>query len=139
MFNAMMEAFMEEVVGYLFNLEVRVEPAVPAVGMVTDAGGAAVTADSLLAVGPDSAGGTDAHKVAPIAEPGLTKRPSLKAKGLEKRKAATPLAYSAPDESGAQTKKGASASDDPYAGVGRNALCPCGSGKKFKVCHGRDA
>ena len=26
---------------------------------------------------------------------------------------------------------------DPYAGVGRNAPCPCGSGKKFKMCHGR--
>ena len=27
---------------------------------------------------------------------------------------------------------------DPYAGVGRNELCPCGSGKKFKRCHGRN-
>ncbi|MEE1158803.1 MAG: SEC-C metal-binding domain-containing protein, partial [Atopobiaceae bacterium] len=26
---------------------------------------------------------------------------------------------------------------DPYAGVGRNDPCPCGSGKKFKNCHGR--
>ncbi len=26
---------------------------------------------------------------------------------------------------------------DPYVGVGRNELCPCGSGKKFKHCHGR--
>jgi hypothetical protein len=25
---------------------------------------------------------------------------------------------------------------NPYAGVGRNQLCPCGSGKKFKKCHG---
>jgi preprotein translocase subunit SecA len=25
---------------------------------------------------------------------------------------------------------------DPYAGVGRNEPCPCGSGKKFKKCHG---
>ena len=24
----------------------------------------------------------------------------------------------------------------PYADVGRNDLCPCGSGKKFKKCHG---
>jgi len=24
----------------------------------------------------------------------------------------------------------------PYAGVGRNDPCPCGSGKKFKKCHG---
>ena len=32
-------------------------------------------------------------------------------------------------------------SDDPnpYVGVGRNDLCPCGSGKKFKNCHGRNA
>ena len=27
---------------------------------------------------------------------------------------------------------------DPYAGVGRNDPCPCGSGLKFKKCHGRD-
>ena len=23
--------------------------------------------------------------------------------------------------------------------IGRNDLCPCGSGKKFKQCHGKDA
>ncbi len=28
-------------------------------------------------------------------------------------------------------------SGDPYANVGRNDPCPCGSGKKFKNCHGR--
>lgn len=27
---------------------------------------------------------------------------------------------------------------DPYAGVGRNDPCPCGSGKKFKNCHGKN-
>ncbi len=26
--------------------------------------------------------------------------------------------------------------DDPFAGIGRNDPCPCGSGKKFKKCHG---
>ena len=31
-----------------------------------------------------------------------------------------------------------SESDDPYVNVGRNDLCPCGSGKKFKYCHGRN-
>ena len=25
---------------------------------------------------------------------------------------------------------------NPYAGIGRNDPCPCGSGKKFKKCHG---
>ena len=29
-------------------------------------------------------------------------------------------------------------SGDPFANVGRNELCPCGSGKKFKNCHGRN-
>ncbi|AYG01484.1 preprotein translocase subunit SecA [Lactococcus allomyrinae] len=27
--------------------------------------------------------------------------------------------------------------ENPFANVGRNDLCPCGSGKKFKNCHGR--
>ncbi|MCX6797421.1 MAG: SEC-C metal-binding domain-containing protein [Candidatus Doudnabacteria bacterium] len=34
----------------------------------------------------------------------------------------------------------ASLSVDPkYKGVGRNDPCPCGSGKKFKRCHGKNA
>jgi preprotein translocase subunit SecA len=33
---------------------------------------------------------------------------------------------------------GADAGADPFAGgeVSRNAPCPCGSGKKYKHCHG---
>ena len=42
MFNAMMEAFMEEVVGFVFHLEVEVAGR-PQVGLVTDADGAPVT------------------------------------------------------------------------------------------------
>jgi uncharacterized protein YecA (UPF0149 family) len=34
------------------------------------------------------------------------------------------------------SKRAASASSDMSAVVGRNKLCPCGSGKKFKHCHG---
>jgi len=29
--------------------------------------------------------------------------------------------------------------EDPYADVGRNDPCPCGSGKKYKKCHGANA
>ena len=73
------------------------------------------------------------------------------------------VSYSAPDENipdttrrvagpaGAASQTTASASmgnaqpaprtvvkdkDDPYANVGRNDPCPCGSGKKYKKCHG---
>jgi len=37
---------------------------------------------------------------------------------------------------GYKTKTQHTTADDPYAGVGRNDPCPCGSGKKFKKCHG---
>jgi preprotein translocase subunit SecA len=144
MFNAMMEAFMEEVVGYLYNLQVQVEPA-PQVGLVPGSNGRPVTAGDLLASGPDDDIpdlGTESfeqHHVPLPEEPALTKRPTLKAKGLQPR-AARAMAYSAPSETGEATKQGPAASDaDPYAGVGRNAPCPCGSGKKFKMCHGRSA
>ncbi len=48
------------------------------------------------------------------------------------------ITYSAPDESGEQqvTSAGGTAPGQ-FAGVGRNEPCPCGSGKKFKQCHGR--
>ena len=32
---------------------------------------------------------------------------------------------------------GAQPIERQYAKVGRNDLCPCGSGKKFKHCHGK--
>ena len=43
------------------------------------------------------------------------------------------------DEITSQTKQADAAAQrasDPYAAVGRNDVCPCGSGKKFKKCHG---
>ena len=67
-------------------------------------------------------------------------RPQIKAKGLAGQTGSRrPLSYSAPAEDGSVTTAGKTASnaDDPYADVGRNAPCPCGSGKKFKMCHGR--
>jgi preprotein translocase subunit SecA len=45
------------------------------------------------------------------------------------------LQYSAPSDSGGvEVKRDSDA--DPYASVGRNDPCPCGSGRKFKRCHG---
>lgn len=41
-----------------------------------------------------------------------------------------------PKETAQKTKTIEKDKDDPYANVGRNDLCPCGSGKKFKKCHG---
>ncbi len=58
----------------------------------------------------------------------------------------TPMVASKPDTDGLVQADTAAASprrppagpppQSPYAGVGRNDPCPCGSGKKFKKCHG---
>ena len=45
------------------------------------------------------------------------------------------LQYSAPAEGGGVEMHGVAA-DDRFANVGRNDMCPCGSGRKYKRCHG---
>ncbi|PWC56170.1 preprotein translocase subunit SecA [Azospirillum sp. TSO22-1] len=40
---------------------------------------------------------------------------------------------------GMRRSAGAAATDDTWASTPRNAPCPCGSGKKFKHCHGKVA
>jgi preprotein translocase subunit SecA len=163
MFNVMMEAFMEEVVGYVFHLDVEVQEA-PQVGIVTDSDGQAVQIGAgrtdagsrnghdrgrhLVESGPDPDGpGVAVHAVedeepeaATLLEEPVGTRPQVKAKGLGGQTGSrAPLSYSAPGEDGSVTtaRKTASQAEDPYANVGRNAPCPCGSGKKFKMCHGR--
>jgi preprotein translocase subunit SecA len=57
--------------------------------------------------------------------------------GLAPRRAQR-LQYSAPSVDGGthvETSRGASGADE-YSRVGRNDPCPCGSGRKFKRCHG---
>jgi preprotein translocase subunit SecA len=54
--------------------------------------------------------------------------------GLEQRRPRQ-LQYSAPSEGGGVEHRGDSTAN-PFANVGRNDLCPCGSGRKYKRCHG---
>jgi len=54
--------------------------------------------------------------------------------GLEPRRPRQ-LQYSAPSEGGGVERR-RDASANPFANVGRNDLCPCGSGRKYKRCHG---
>ena len=52
--------------------------------------------------------------------------------------AVTNLTYTAPDETGQpQVLSSSSALADQVQVVGRNDPCPCGSGKKYKHCHGK--
>jgi preprotein translocase subunit SecA len=126
LFSAMMDSIKEESVGFLFNAEVRAEPAEASAG---------------------SDNGSDVLLAEPVPAEALEARPSVTAKGLAAPSAPTNLSYSAPTVDGdsgsgdgapVQTTS-VPAQSDEFAGVGRNALCPCGSGRKFKRCHGDPA
>jgi preprotein translocase subunit SecA len=64
--------------------------------------------------------------------------PALAGRGLEQPKRPGRLQYSAPSADGPGTVEHSvtSAGGTDYSKVGRNAPCPCGSGRKFKQCHG---
>ncbi len=146
LFAAMTEAIKEESVTYLFNLEVKVAepegeaaPAAPAL-TVESAAGAALAAPAALA---PKAAAPDAPP-AP-AQPTRSATPSLIAKGLDGPQRRVPLSYSAPSVDGdaapvvrADEASTREADGQTYPGTGRNEQCPCGSGKKYKVCHGKN-
>ncbi|MEO3926047.1 preprotein translocase subunit SecA [Micromonosporaceae bacterium B7E4] len=136
MFATMMDGIKEETVGFLYNLEVQVEEAKPA------------PADS----GP-----------APMPMP-ADPPVEIRAKGLGRVPRTQGLQYSAPTIDGEAPATGGVAVERPQPqapalGVGgpppppasrraaqsqavganapsRNAPCPCGSGRKYKRCHG---
>jgi len=143
MFNAMMEGIKEESVGNLFNLQVQVQED-PIVEEAAPGGQAAAApvvsgpppgrrraqAPAPAAHGP--AGGRNGATPAPAAPAALAGR------GLEQPRRPGRLRYTAPstDGSGAAEQHAEEPSGTSFAKVGRNAPCPCGSGRKYKLCHG---
>jgi preprotein translocase subunit SecA len=145
LFVAMMDGIKEESVGFLFNVQVTVEEAAPAPAAVT----AADDAHALFQA---------AEAEAAPAAPAAPRRAALP-KGLAAPRRPERLQYIAPTvdgdtggtgaggaHSGVVTKTGPSSAaavgEGRHAGQAtgsepaRNALCPCGSGKKYKRCHG---
>jgi preprotein translocase subunit SecA len=111
LFTAMNDAIKEESVGYLFNLEVEVQ-----------------------------------DTPAEDGEPVDGEHPQIVAKGLAQPQRPAQLQYTAPTVDGAgdvqvraEDTAGGGAPDSEYAGTPKNAPCPCGSGKKYKRCHGATA
>ena len=108
LFAAMMDAIKEESVGYLFNLEVQVDDS-------AEGGATATTAAcparqwSRRASRPRASGPAAVHRA-----------------DDRRRRRATP----------AQQATAAARPASDYGDVPRNAPCPCGSGKKYKRCHG---
>jgi preprotein translocase subunit SecA len=158
MFTTMMDGIKEESVGSLFNLQVQVQhdPVVTENG----ASGPVVT----LAPAPQAQPAAPPQlQPQPAAQPPAAARgaaqagqqgqgrhsrpatasddgalPAGLARGLARPQRQGNLSYSAPsdDASGRAQHSSVQPGDASFAGVGRNAPCPCGSGKKFKMCHG---
>jgi preprotein translocase subunit SecA len=120
LFAAMMDGIKEESVGFIFNLEVEVDE-------------------------------TPAGAVAPDASMPFPVAPEIHAKGLDEGHQQGGLQYTAPSldgptvggaaapvtrEGGSTATASGTSSAGEYAGTPRNAPCPCGSGKKYKKCHG---
>ena len=134
----MLEAIKEESVGLIFNVEVQVrqkeEPtltATAAAQTATTVGGTSAAAGVATVVEEDEEAAeagtpnTEAEPPEDVVVPGFgADQPSR-------------LQYSAPSEDGSVEKH--SEKTDEYAGTSRNAPCPCGSGKKYKKCHGDPA
>jgi preprotein translocase subunit SecA len=72
------------------------------------------------------------------AAPPADGRPSVVAPGLSQPQRPGRLSYSAPTVDGEARveRRTDSARGGDFGKVGRNAPCPCGSGRKYKLCHG---
>jgi preprotein translocase subunit SecA len=144
MFAAMMESIKEESVAFIFNVEVDIE------AMQADLAAQAelaeledTDAEDILVPGaavaefPGRQAVTDEDRSQDI-RPQDT--PRLRAKGLSGSNRPQRLSYSAPtidgDEEVAVHSNDIDSDALEYAGTPRNVACPCGSGKKYKRCHG---
>ncbi len=129
LFEAMTESIKEQSLQVLYRVEKREVPAEP-VGPTITADSAAATARTAPAVRQRTA----AMGSSQTGTGGAFMQASMGA-----------LTYSGPDEDGSQKVSKATAKAAPaatattYPGTAKNAPCPCGSGKKYKMCHGKVA
>jgi preprotein translocase subunit SecA len=135
MFSAMLEALKEESVASLFSIQLQVTepeaapeqpPSAVASGLLADAASGPA---SVLTGNGSAQGQRTADPVPPALRRGLGQPDQRQ------------LTYTAPSETGGTEVRGAgkhratggtAATKEPS----RNAPCPCGSGKKYKRCHG---
>ncbi|MDD6791479.1 MAG: preprotein translocase subunit SecA [Thermobifida fusca] len=154
MFQEMLEGIKEESIRFLFNVEVRVNQ--PQESQIT-AASAAATASAIPLVAPEAEKTEDkaedaqeAEESAASAEAAESAKDTAQDKDAEsvakKAQAVVPalgkeekqpekLQYSGPSEGGGVEKR-TEDTGPGYANTPRNAPCPCGSGKKYKKCHG---
>ncbi|BEP14695.1 preprotein translocase subunit SecA [Acidothermaceae bacterium B102] len=158
MFQVMLEGIKEESVGFLFNLEVEVNAFDPEAAEAIEADDEPTVIEGALATETDEVDVDDAvEDEAPLPKAAGSRRPirtvaDVLPKELSSARRQTNLSYSAPTidgDGGVVRSSGAGPMSSTAAGepgnnagqvVGgdpsRNGPCPCGSGRKYKRCHG---
>jgi preprotein translocase subunit SecA len=142
MFGQMMHGVWQDFIRYVMHVQVQLNRPQAATGVVGDAGRAAARTGAVDEAAPARVGGDEASAVrdlqysSPADAAGLGGSASIAA-------AATGPERGAADGGGAAAPAApAPTSNTPvrkseWDKTPRNAPCPCGSGKKFKLCHGR--
>ncbi|HVS68042.1 MAG TPA: preprotein translocase subunit SecA [Mycobacteriales bacterium] len=133
MFTAMMDGIKEEAVQFLFFVQVNLEdltaPEEPQPSALVDALEASPAQPYAEAPAGGEAPETERQKVEDVIGRAL---------GVSHQPQAN-LQYSAPTvdgEGGVQRSTEAGGGGGGFANASRNAPCPCGSGRKYKRCHG---
>jgi preprotein translocase subunit SecA len=124
LFNGMMEAIKEESVGFLFNLEVQV-----------DEEKAAPEADHHVEVHAKGLGAPSLPSNLQYSAPVIDGEAGAGAAAVT----SGPLGAGGPSSPTAAGERTRAPGQKVGAGPSRNSPCPCGSGKKYKRCHGAPA
>jgi preprotein translocase subunit SecA len=139
MFEAMMQRFQEDTVRFLFRMQIIDESGQPVQAAMPQPSRAVPPAPPVASAVIDAPAATARREVAaaPIHVP--TRAPQTTIDALEKE-----FARKKERELRAAQMAGGSAAGAPSQRrtgekVGRNDPCPCGSGKKYKKCHGAEA
>jgi len=140
MFATMMDGIKEETVGFLYNVEVQVEEANPAPAPAETSSGPApmpMRSDPPVEIRAKGLGRTPRTQGLQYSAPTIDgEAPATGGVAIE-RPQAPALGVGGPGPS-APSRRPAAQSQSAAAGnaPSRNAPCPCGSGRKYKRCHG---
>jgi preprotein translocase subunit SecA len=147
MFSQMLDGIKEEVVGFLFNMEVQVEEAPPAPPVIDTQAARLLPETRPVAISAKGLGNTRQSQALSYSSPTIDGAAGSGSVAIEQapalglgRSSTPPARPSGPQSArSAGEKMPAPGQVVGSGGPSRNAPCPCGSGKKYKRCHGAPA
>ncbi len=135
-FGELVGSMYEDYLRIIMRLQVAVQPEAPSpVARVNYSGPSEADAvRGARGLRPPEMGAPDANAATGVES---ASRPDNR-KARRAQASALATAGKLPEASTGPARTFAKDKDDPWVNVGRNDPCPCGSGLKYKKCHGRD-